>query len=90
MPRAEAGGIPPDVEHYAFRLVIDDARSVGPGACYGCFRGATITLDYIRLLPTRSPTVTITTPLSSKTVTWQGGFVPVLNRSWGAIKRLYR
>ncbi len=93
VPYTQAGGIPLDVEHYAFRLVINNAQTVGPGACYGCFRGATITLDHIKLTTTAHSTVgdlTLTAPLSQKTVTWQGGFVPVLNRSWGAIKRLYR
>jgi hypothetical protein len=77
--------------YFAFKLVIDNAKTVGDGICAGCGLGATITYDRatIREL-TGAPYVSITNESTRRAVTWQGSVLPVKSRTWGAIKALYR
>ena len=72
----------------------------GVGSCAGCLRGACLVLNSVQLgrLPGASPTLVTVVPTSGGTpgiATWQNGHaecaaVPVRNRTWGAIKSLYR
>ena len=88
------------VEYYAAHLRLSLARGSGVGSCAGCLRGACLVLNSVQLgrLPGASPTLVTVVPTSGGTpgiATWQNGHaecaaVPVRNRTWGAIKSLYR
>ena len=82
-----------------FRFTIHQGQSTGSNACAGCAVRADITLREINLqtlADTQESIVRLTTPIRSNVVTWQGGLAapdhttPARNRSWGAIKALYR
>lgn len=76
-------------EYLAARVELLNVRATGNGACSGCADHATITLDRI-VLETNGTPLTIRFPLRQSVVTWQGGTVPTLPRSWGQVKALYR
>lgn len=88
------------VEYYAAHLRLSLARGSGVGSCAGCLRGACLVLNSVQLgrLPGASPALVTVVPTSGGTpgiATWQNGHaecaaVPVRNRTWGAIKSLYR
>jgi hypothetical protein len=61
-------------EYYAFNLVIDNAKTVGSGACTGCSAQVCIVLDEIKLIqPAGTPggSPVLTSPISSYFVGWQ-------------------
>jgi hypothetical protein len=96
--------IPEGTEVYCFKLTINNAKTVGPGACGGCSEEACILLT--SMLVTQVPgtpggNFTFTNPVQSNIVLWQGwttvdpsqscpSYSPVRNRTWGAIKAVYR
>lgn len=78
------------------RVVITHAKSTGVGACTGCEVGACIVLQECYLQqPAGNPLYRLTTPISN-VVTFNGasplcaGATPTQNRTWGAVKGLYR
>lgn len=85
-----------DVETLALRLDLSHARTVDADACSGCTTPACLVLRTMRIYsPSRPAGVEIVNPARSNFVTWQSGattscFVPVQNRTWGAIKERYR
>ncbi len=80
-------------EYALARLVLDHSRTTGPGACAGCSLGADIGTDFIWMYTTDGRNLGYS---SGTYVTWQDptlrcwAVVPVVNRTWGAIKSLYR
>jgi hypothetical protein len=96
----------PGMEYVAFNLTINNAKTVGSGACGGCSVPVCLVLNYIELT-TISPPATLTLNLAangtnSHFATWQGPVpvppgghecpwpVPVRRETWGAVKSLYR
>ena len=87
--------IAPGFEYYVFKVTINNAKSVGTGSCLGCLVGACIVFNSIKLTqPAGFGDRTLTTG-AQQAVSYRGGitgdcYVPVLTRSWGQIKSLYR
>ena len=88
-------------EYYIQRILITNARSTGVGACSGCQDGACIVLNSTLLTqPAGVGDYLLTNPLNRNWVQWQGGAgdvpggcpaaTPTQNRTWGAVKSLYR
>jgi len=65
-------------------------------ACVGCSQPATIVFNETKLLSPSEPQQVITNPADNYCVGWNGGVVscpgatPTENRTWGAVKNLYR
>lgn len=80
------------------RFVIQRAKSTGAGSCTGCEIEACLALIECKLLqPEGVGDVTLTGPAVRNWVVWQGDAslpcpqsVPTRNRTWGAVKELYR
>ena len=86
-----------DHEYYDFSFLINNNNSTGAGACGGCLDGVCIVLQSLNLTQTQgNPSVLITNPLLSQSVTWQTGApvcpgaTPSRNSTWGSVKALYR
>lgn len=102
LPAGETRTLTPGVEYFAFNLQINASQTTGSGACGGC--GATVCIHWAQLALHVSPYAA--NPLGGdmylgggdgSIVTWQAsdGYVcshvtPARNRTWGAIKSLYR
>ena len=98
------GPVPEGTEFYLFSFVINNARTVGPDACAGCNYEACFVPE--RILLTQVPgtpggNLHLENPASSYHVIWQGwsttdpnqqcpAVTPARNRTWGAIKAIYR
>lgn len=92
----------PGTEYFAFSLRINSERTVGPGACSGCDLPACIAWQQLAIYQEGPPAPTPPLYLQGGgqyLVTWQsaplnGGAclaaTPAKNRTWGAIKTLYR
>jgi len=91
------------VEYYSFRLVINNAKSTGLGACPGCNDEACIVLNMIALnqSPPNPSFTPLTSPAASAYCIWQGwsttdpqsqcpGITPARKQTWGSIKAMYR
>lgn len=86
-------------EYGVLKLVIAATKSTGADSCGGCSAGACIGLGEILFSSTSPATPFLkledSTSLLNLAVVWQGGSslcgsVPVRNRTWGAVKALYR
>jgi len=77
-------------EYYVAKIVIDNGKTVGSGSCDGCMDGVDVGLRLFAIYRYQASSVIIDYPATRNTVTWQGGKVPTLNRTWGSIKVLYR
>lgn len=82
-------------EFYMFRLVVRRDASTGDGSCAGCLQPVVLFLDACRLQQADGSFVTISGPAASNWLSWNAGdpttcYVPSSNRTWGAIKSLYR
>lgn len=83
-------------EYFAFNLIIDNAKSVGLGACAGCNTPACIVFNSLNITPVTRPNQYLSTgtTASSNFATWQGAgpdcaLVPVRRATWGQLKSLY-
>jgi len=97
-----AGPVSPGTEYYALNITINNAKTVGTGACAGCSDPTCLVLNELLIsqpagTPGGSPK--LITAATNNFVTWQGGAiggtgcpaeVPVINRTWGQVKSLYR
>ena len=78
-------------EYYAFTMTFDFTRTAGLGNCTGCGVPVTIVLNDLWIFPYH-----LTTPLENACLRWQADGVtpcsatPIRNRTWGALKSLYR
>lgn len=82
-------------EQAVVRLQIARAKSAGTGSCAGCMTDMTIVLSEINLQPATIavPWLRITNPAepNSNFVDYTGSdYTPTRNRTWGAVKALYR
>jgi hypothetical protein len=74
IPEDIAGAVDSGTEYYAFRLLLDNAATIGGGACEGCDIPACIILTALWLYqPPAFGDHAICSPLLSNFVTWQGG-----------------
>ena len=83
-----------------FKWIVLNQKSVGAGACGGCSTGACIVLNDVQIQGLYDHTVAdfidITNPLGSNSITYNtgapvcAGSTPTQNRTWGALKSLYR
>lgn len=95
VPTSWVGPVSPDSEYFAYRLRIGHARTSGADACDGCAMAACLEL---RSLSLWQPAGVGDVELAEgwRTVGWQGTrhfpscYTPTHNRTWGAIKSLYR
>lgn len=86
--------------YYGVKLVLDDAKTVDPGSCAGCFTNVCLVLNAVWIK--RAPGAAggdrlLETPGSGNAnwATWQGTTqdcvaVPVRRTTWGQLKSLYR
>lgn len=81
------------------KITVTRAKSTGTGACAGCITPACIVFNESWLQqPAGNPGYRVTNEAAGKTrsVTWQGTpagcpeSTPAQNRTWGAVKNLYR
>ena len=82
-------------EYFSFNFVINNAKTVGTGACAGCTVPANLYFAWIKLTqPVGGVDRTLTNPANgndSYLALWQGGFPTATRReTWGAVKALYR
>ena len=93
-------------EYFAYKLVIDNARTVGTGACTGCGIPTCILVKSMNITTPALTNRLLTGPangIDSDWATWQGGggvvvggtsgcpaATPTTTRTWGAVKALYR
>jgi hypothetical protein len=91
---AKAGPIATGTEYFLFRLIIAHAKTTGPGACAGCSIPANLTFASLGLRVIGQDYFSFSSVDRNNVVTWQGGgscyALPVRNRTWGAVKSLYR
>ena len=80
-------------DYELFRLVIDHAHAIGPGACAGCDAPAIISTDFIWLWTATGQGLG---GASYTSATWQSSavscytIVPTRRSTWGSLKSLYR
>ncbi len=96
------GPIDANVEYAAFNVVINNAKTVGTGACAGCATPVCLVLNNINLIQSGVAgdfRLTQAANPGSNYITWQGGAVgglgcpaatPTRNSTWGSVKSLYR
>ena len=87
--------------YYGVKLVIQNTRSTGAGACPGCLGGACLVLNSIEVQRTAGAPggnlfISTPAPNNANWARWQGGvgadcgLVPARNMTWGRVKSLYR
>ena len=102
-PQGDPGirAIAEGTEVYSFKIIINNTRTTGLGACEGCTDEACIVLREIKISqPPPVQNIVLTVPATSQHVVWHSwspiGYlscpyiVPVRARTWGSIKTLYR
>ncbi len=87
-------------ETSVFKFTVLKSKSVGTGACAGCTDGACLVLNEINLqtlTDTPATFLRLTTPITNNFVNYNSftgascpSAVPTRNRTWGAVKSLYR
>ena len=95
VPATDPAPLEENVEVHAFRLLLSHGKTVGASGCAGC--GVAVCLVVTELVVkfgSGLPDRVITQPILSNFVLWQDSpqlcTVPTRNRTWGAIKSLYR
>jgi len=87
-------------EYYSCNVTVNNAKTVGTGACAGCTTPMCIVLNSVKVTtntPGGAGDVTLgnASAANSNIVTWQGTgpnclLVPTKNVTWGSVKSLYR
>jgi hypothetical protein len=83
-------------EYYGFKLQISNAKTVGAGACGACGTPACIVLNQINLVTADQQRHPMFMEATNYTAAWQAMrfgcpfIVPTHNRTWGAVKGMYR
>lgn len=90
-------------EYYIGRVTINRSKTVGTGSCTGCALPACIVFNESKFqTPAGANDVLVTNEASNRWVTWNGPWsdpdpitgcpsnTPAMNRTWGAIKGMYR
>jgi hypothetical protein len=86
-----------DAELVVAKLTVGHTKSVGTGSCAGCTAGACFVFNESKLnQPAGFGDYTVTAPAAGNFCTLNGGApicpqaTPTQNRTWGAVKSLYR
>lgn len=103
MPSEFVHGLDENTEYYAFKLLVSKSKTVGTGACGGCDVPVGFLLEQVRLhQPVGVGDYTLQYQDSYQMAAWQNGQfsvydvgyncppVPARNKTWGALKSLYR
>lgn len=96
VPPENSVPIESEIEYFALRLDLSNGSTVGDGSCSGCSTPGCLQVRSLDLYtPGRPLGVPIRNPAVRSILFWQSGGglvcqVPVQNRTWGAIKSLYR
>ena len=100
VPLSAIADLTQDTEYFSCNITINNAKTVGTGACAGCTEPMCIVLNVLRVtshIGIGENDVVLGTGASpgSNIVTWQGlgpncQAVPTRNTTWGAVKALYR
>lgn len=98
VPPTALGQLVAAQEYYSTNVIVNNAKTVGTGACAGCTDPVCIVFNSVKLTtPIAANDVTLGTPNSpgSNIVTWQAAvadcqLVPTRNATWGRVKSLYR
>jgi len=100
----QIGPLTEGTEVYSFKININSAATVGPGACAGCGDEACIVLQFINVLqPPGTPggSFHLTNPAPAFYAIWQAwtnpdpanacpAVTPARQQTWGSIKAVYR
>ncbi|MBI5711721.1 MAG: hypothetical protein HZC42_15670 [Candidatus Eisenbacteria bacterium] len=82
------------VEYDGFQLVISNTKTVGSDACEGCCGPLFLVFAQVRVFDQSGDAEYLSAALANQVISWQGGYgncaTPARNRTWGAIKSLYR
>lgn len=94
---ANATSMDSNLEYYGVKFNISNAKTVGTGACSGCLDKVCLVFNSIKVTqPAGVGDFVISDEATGRTATWQNEVagtclpVPVKNRTWGAVKSLYR
>lgn len=98
VPPTALGALVANQEYYSTNITINNAKTVGTGACAGCTDPVCIVFNSIKVTtPVPANDVTLGAPNTpgSNIVTWQAAvadcqLVPTRNTTWGAVKSMYR
>lgn len=97
-PGSEVSVVADGTELYVCKIVVTRSKTTGTGNCPGCDVGACLVLVECRLTqPDGAGDFVLSTADVNNWITWQGGgslqcpgSVPTRQRTWGAVKGLYR
>ena len=84
-------------DYFAFNCLINNAKTIGTGACAGCLTPVCIVFNSINVVPGTAAGTKIGQGVTagSNFATWQAGIgancasVPTRNATWGQVKALY-
>lgn len=79
------------VEYYAFKLMVNNAKSNGAGSCSGCSTPVCILLSNLNVVQSDNQHESLTVAQTSNLVTWQAatscpGAMAAQNITWGQIR----
>jgi hypothetical protein len=89
----------PGTEYFCFQIRINNAKTVGTGACTDCQVPVCLVLAEVLLTSNNSGDFRLFNALESNYCLWQGGAIggagcpgatPTINRTWGQLKSMYR
>ena len=83
------------VEYYAFKLMVNNAKTSGSGSCSGCSTPVCILLSNLNVVQSDDQHEALTVAQTSNIVTWQGatncpGAMTQQNATWGQIRSILR
>ena len=81
------------VEYYAFKLMVNNAKTTGSDSCSGCSTPVCILLSELNVVQADNQHETLTLAQTSNRVTWQGasncpGAIAAQNITWGQIRSM--
>jgi hypothetical protein len=106
VPEDMAVPMNPGTEYYSVKFRITNARTVGTDLCGDCFDPVCLVFNRVRIAQVApAEVINVENPLDAYWATWQGALLntcpgfkgsayceptPVVSRTWGLVKSLYR
>ena len=95
VPVSSAMQLTAGVEYYAFKLMVNNAKTQGTGSCSGCSTPVCILLSELNVVQSDNQHESLTVAQASNRVTWQGasdcpGAMTQQNIMWGQIRSVMR
>jgi hypothetical protein len=96
LPAGSEQSLAAGTEYQLFNIRVSHLRAAGVNACLGCVVPACFDVQELRYTRTSGPEVRLTQRGEQTPIYWQNAYVgpclpiPARNRTWGAIKSLYR